>query len=96
MPGRVRYSEVGVDGRLTLHHLINYFQDCSTFHLEDIGLGVEYFRTHQLAFLFYRGKLKLIAFQKKVKKLKLEHKFMNVKDVLDIVIICYTMKMTMF
>lgn len=39
---RVRYSEVGVDGNLTIESLLDYFQDCSTFHSEDIGLGVEY------------------------------------------------------
>ena len=40
--GRVRYSEVGEDGCLSLQSLLDYFQDCSTFHSEDIGLGVEY------------------------------------------------------
>lgn len=39
---RVRYSEVGVDGNMTIESLLDYFQDCSTFHSEDIGLGVEY------------------------------------------------------
>ena len=39
---RVRYSEVGVDGNLTMEALIDYFQDCSTFHSEDVGLGVDY------------------------------------------------------
>lgn len=38
---RVRYSEVGKDKRLSLGALINYFQDCSTFHSESIGLGIE-------------------------------------------------------
>lgn len=29
--------------------LLNYFQDCSTFHSEDVGLGVGYFReAHQV------------------------------------------------
>mgnify|MGYP000603361539 CR=1 FL=1 len=28
---RIRYSEIGEDGNLTLPGLINYFQDCSTF-----------------------------------------------------------------
>lgn len=50
LTGRVRYSEIGEDGRLTLHHLINYFQDCSTFHLEDIDLGADYFMSQDLAF----------------------------------------------
>ncbi len=39
---RVRYSEVGIDGNMTLIALLDYFQDCSTFHSEDIGLGTDY------------------------------------------------------
>ena len=42
--GRVRYSEVGTDGNMTLIALLDYFQDCSTFHSEDIGLGPDYLR----------------------------------------------------
>ena len=34
---RIRYSEIGEDGNLTLPGLINYFQDCSTFQSEAIG-----------------------------------------------------------
>lgn len=46
---RVRYSEVGEDGRMTLQSLLDYFQDCSTFHSEDLGLGVDYFKQiHQV------------------------------------------------
>ena len=41
---RVRYSEVGVDGNMTLIALLDYFQDCSTFHSEDIGLGTDFLR----------------------------------------------------
>lgn len=34
---------------MTLQSLLDYFQDCSTFHSEDIGLGVDYFRQiHQV------------------------------------------------
>lgn len=39
---RVRYSETGEDGLLSLQSLLDYFQDCSTFQSEDIGLGLEY------------------------------------------------------
>ena len=39
---RVRYSEVGVDGNLTIESLLDYFQDCSTFHSEDLGVGLDY------------------------------------------------------
>lgn len=39
--GRVRFSEVGEDKRLTLDSIVNYFQDCSTFQSEDLGNGME-------------------------------------------------------
>ena len=48
---RIRYSEVGVDGNLTLESLLDYFQDSSTFHSEDIGLGVEYLQERHLAWV---------------------------------------------
>ena len=38
---RIRYSETDSEGKLTMAALINYFQDCSTFQSEDLGLGVE-------------------------------------------------------
>lgn len=39
--GRVRYSEIGEDGRLTLPGILNYFQDCCTFHSEAAGQGMK-------------------------------------------------------
>ncbi len=39
---RIRYSEIDIDKRLTLTGIINYFQDCSTFQSEDLGLGLDY------------------------------------------------------
>lgn len=38
---RVRFSEIGEDKRLTLDGILNYFQDSSTFHSEDIGNGMD-------------------------------------------------------
>ncbi|MDE6312465.1 MAG: acyl-[acyl-carrier-protein] thioesterase [Lachnospiraceae bacterium] len=38
---RIRYSETGKDGRITLESILNYFQDCSTFHSEEVGYGME-------------------------------------------------------
>lgn len=48
---RIRYSEVDETGRLRLEALLDYFQDCSTFHSEDIGLGVEYLQTQNLVWV---------------------------------------------
>ena len=42
--GRVRYSEIGENGLLTLPGVLNYFQDCSTFQSEEVGLGMEVLR----------------------------------------------------
>lgn len=41
---RIRFSEVDSNSTLTLPSLLNYFQDASIFHSEDLGLGVEYLR----------------------------------------------------
>ena len=38
---RVRYSEVGENKKITLHAILNYFQDCSTFQSEGLGVGLE-------------------------------------------------------
>lgn len=45
---RIRYSELDETGHLRLESLLDYFQDCSTFHSEDIGLGMDYFRERHL------------------------------------------------
>lgn len=39
--GRIRYSETGENGCLTLPGILDYFQDCCTFHSESIGQGME-------------------------------------------------------
>ena len=38
--GRVRYSEIGENGCLTLPGILNYFQDCSIFHSDAVHQGV--------------------------------------------------------
>lgn len=38
---RVRFSETDEDGRLSLAGIMNYLQDCSVFHSEDVGNGTE-------------------------------------------------------
>ena len=51
---RVRYSETDADGFLTMTGIINYFQDCSIFHSEDCGVGVQWLkkRTQSLDVVF--------------------------------------------
>ncbi|HJC90231.1 MAG TPA: acyl-[acyl-carrier-protein] thioesterase [Candidatus Mediterraneibacter excrementigallinarum] len=49
--GRVRYSEIDHTGKMTLPALINYFQDCSTFHSEEAGLGMERLKAEKKAWI---------------------------------------------
>ena len=42
LEGRIRFSEVDHTRRITLPGIINYFQDCSTFHSESLGVGLSY------------------------------------------------------
>lgn len=45
---RVRYSELDSHGSLSLPALLDYFQDCSIFHSEELKLGVDYLKERQL------------------------------------------------
>ena len=47
MKQRVRYSETDHTKHLTLTGIVNYFQDCSTFQSEDIGVGIEFLEAHK-------------------------------------------------
>lgn len=49
--GRIRYSEVDSEGRLTMASLINYFQDCSTFQSEDLGVGIRNLQERRLVWV---------------------------------------------
>ncbi len=47
----IRFSEVAPDRTLTLSSLINYFQDCSTFQSESLGVGFDYLEPIQRVWL---------------------------------------------
>ena len=44
----IRYSELDNEGKLNIEALLNYFQDCSIFHSESLGYGVDYLKEHNL------------------------------------------------
>lgn len=48
---RIRYSETGMDGRLTLESLLDYFQDSSIFQSEELGLGIDYLKEKNMAWV---------------------------------------------
>ena len=49
--GRIRFSEVDHTRRITLPGIVNYFQDCSSFHSEKIGFGIDYLKEKQCAWV---------------------------------------------
>lgn len=51
LESRIRYSETDEEGFLTMTGVINYFQDCSTFHSEDCGVGVDFLRKEHRAWM---------------------------------------------
>lgn len=48
---RIRYSETDSQGKITLTSVIDYFQDCSTFHSEELGVGIDYLKEQNLAWV---------------------------------------------
>ena len=48
---RVRYSEVDSQGKLTWLALMDYFQDCSVFQSESLGIGVDYLAENHQAWV---------------------------------------------
>lgn len=48
---RIRYSEVDSQGKITLGSVLDYFQDCSSFHSEDLGVGISYLAKNQAAWV---------------------------------------------
>ena len=49
--GRIRYSELHETGHLKIESLLDYFQDCSTFQSEDLGVGVEYLKEKHMVWV---------------------------------------------
>lgn len=48
---RVRFSETDEDGRLSLGAIMNYLQDCSVFHSQDVHAGSEQMRARDRVWL---------------------------------------------
>ncbi|MGL5259621.1 MAG: acyl-[acyl-carrier-protein] thioesterase [Lachnospiraceae bacterium] len=48
---RVRFSETNHKGKLFIESIVDYFQDCSTFQSEDVGVGISYLNTFSGAWI---------------------------------------------
>lgn len=59
---RVRYSETDVQKRLTPASIINYFQDCSIFHSEDVGVGINHLSENHRAWIMCSWQLEILRY----------------------------------
>ena len=59
---RVRYSEVDSSLRLSFPAIINYFQDCSIFHSEDLGIGINYLKKEHRVWLMNSWQIEVRRF----------------------------------
>ena len=59
---RVRYSEVDSTLRLSYPSIINYFQDCSIFHSEDLGIGIVFLKEAHRVWLMNSWQIKIYRF----------------------------------
>lgn len=48
---RIRYNEVDKNQKLTILGLIDYFQSCSTFQSEDIGIGIDFLNKNHVGWI---------------------------------------------
>lgn len=61
---RVRYSEIDSEGQLKMEALLDYFQDISTFHSEDLGVGVDYLSENKMIWLMSYWQIDVERFPK--------------------------------
>ena len=69
--GRVRYSEIGEDGCLTLPGIQNYYQDCCTFQSENIGQGMKALEERQRAWVLSSWQIVVNRYPKLGEKVKI-------------------------
>lgn len=68
---RVRYSEVDNKGQMKLESVLDYFQDCSTFHSEDIGLGITFLAERNLAWVLSAWQIVIKRYPQLGEKIKI-------------------------
>lgn len=71
MDGRVRFSEVDEFGYLRCENIVNYFQDCSTFQSEDLGVGVDYLKERGIAWVVTSWQVEILKYPKLGDRIKI-------------------------
>lgn len=56
---RIRYSETDENKTLTIPKLVDYFQDCTTFHSEDTDAGLDYMESIKMVWVIASWQLEI-------------------------------------
>lgn len=57
---RIRYSETDQKQKLSLCSLVDYFQDCSTFQSEALGIGIEYLKKQKRVWMVLSWQIEIL------------------------------------
>ncbi len=79
---RISYSEVGADQQLGYCPLINYLQDCSCFHSDEVGVGLSYLVPRQLGWFVTSYEIHINKLPKYGQKIKISTYPYQVKGML--------------
>ena len=69
---RARYSEMGVDRKLSLEALVDYFQDCSTFQSEELGRGLDYLKERHRVWMILSWQIEILRRPEQGEKIAVE------------------------
>lgn len=57
---KVSFSRLDKEGKVPYHEILNYLQDCSTFQSEMLGIGVEYLKVKNRAWVMLAYKVRVL------------------------------------
>jgi len=68
---RIRYSETDVNEKLSLTALLDYYQDCSVFQSDDLGVGLDYLKPKHLAWVLNSWQIDIFRYPDEGEKVRI-------------------------
>ena len=59
---RVGFSKVDFKKKITINGIVDYFQDASTFHSEDLGVGYDYLIPRKLGWVINTWQIDIVRY----------------------------------
>lgn len=72
LDGRVRYSEVDECQNVTMSAIVNYFQDCATFHSHDIGENIDFLYQKKKSWILSAWNIEVKRYPRMAEKIRIE------------------------